>query len=119
VQLLDPIVSEIAVEAVRLFEVPVMLTLYVPVAAEPVATNVRTLEAFVGLVPKETVTPGGNCDAARLTLPLNPPDGVTVIVSAPLPPCGTTSVGAEGASVNADPEVMSKVCVLIQEFPSR
>jgi hypothetical protein len=111
VQVLVPIVSDIAVDAVRLFETPATVTLYVPAAAEAVAAKVSKLEPVVGFVPNEPVTPAGNPEADKVTLPVNPPAGVTVIVSFPLPPCGTVNAVAEGASVKLpppDPAVMTK-----------
>jgi hypothetical protein len=58
-------------------EVPVMVTLNVPVVAVLLAVSVKVLE-FVGLVVlaglKEAVTPAGKPEAggAKLTLPVNP-----------------------------------------------
>ena len=53
-------------------EVPVMVRLLVPPGAELLAASVSTLVPEVGFVPHDAVTPLGNPDAARLTLPLNP-----------------------------------------------
>jgi hypothetical protein len=79
-------VNAMVVLAVRLPEVPVMVTVDVPTVAELLAVSVSTLEAVAGLVPKDAVTPLGKPVAARVTLPLNPFAPVTVIVSvAPLP----------------------------------
>jgi hypothetical protein len=72
--------------AVRLPEVPVMVTVDVPAVAELLAVSVSTLEAVVGLVPKDAVTPLGKPEAANVTLPLNPFAPVTVIVSVALLP---------------------------------
>ena len=78
-------VSARVVDAVRLPEVPVMVTVDVPAVAELLAFSVRTLDPVVGLVPKDAVTPVGKPEAARVTLPVNPPTSDTVIVSVPLP----------------------------------
>jgi len=64
-----------------------MVTIEVPVAALLEAANVSTLVDVVGLVPNVAVTPLGTFEAARDTLPVNPPEGVTVIVLDPLAPC--------------------------------
>ena len=53
----------------------------VPVVAVVLAVKVRTLVEVVGLVPNEAVTPEGRAEFESVTLPVNPPLGVTVIVS--------------------------------------
>jgi hypothetical protein len=92
-------VRAIVVLAVRLPEVPVMVTVEVPTVAVALAAKVTTLLPVVGLVPNVAVTPLGNPDAARLTLPVNGLTSVTVIVSVALAPWVTASVAAEGLSV--------------------
>ena len=85
------------VVAVRLPEVPVMVTVAVPGAAEPLAVSVKTLvvEVLVGL--KEAVTPLGSPEAAKETLPVNPFWSFTVIVLVPpVPPAAI--VTADGAA---------------------
>ena len=79
-----------------------MVTVDIPAAAELLAVNVITLDAVVGLVPNEAVTPVGRPEAARVTLPLNPLSGVTVTVSVPLLPPVTDKLGADGESVKLD-----------------
>jgi len=74
------------VVAVRLPEVPVMVTVAAPVVAVALAVSVRTLVPVVGFVPNVAVTPLGRPDAASVTLPLNPFTSVTVMVLVPLPP---------------------------------
>jgi hypothetical protein len=92
-------VSAIVVVAVRVPDVPVMMTVAAPVVAVLLAVSVSTLLPVVGFVPNAAVTPLGRPDAARVTLPVNPPTSVTVIVSVALLPRVTDKVGAEGASV--------------------
>jgi len=75
------------VVAVRLPEVPVIVTVADPVVAVLLAVSVSTLVPVVGFVPNAAVTPLGRPDAARVTLPENPPTSVTVIVLVPLLPC--------------------------------
>jgi hypothetical protein len=58
-----------------------MVTDDVPTVAVALAVKVSTLVVVVGLVPYATVTPVGNPVAARVTLPVNPPVSVTVMVS--------------------------------------
>jgi hypothetical protein len=57
-----------------------MVTVEVPSVAVLLAVNVTTLEPVVGLVENVAVTPLGRPDAARVTLPVNPPTAVTVTV---------------------------------------
>ena len=92
-------VSAIVVDAVRLPDVPVMVTVARPVVAVLLAVNVTPLDPFVGLVAKFAVTPLGKPAAARVTLPVNPFAPVNVTVSLALPPCVTARVDAVGASV--------------------
>jgi hypothetical protein len=79
-------VRVIVVVAVTDPDVPVTVTVNAPVVAVLLAVNVSTLLVVVGLVPNEAVTPLGKPDAARVTLPVNPPVSVTVIVSVALLP---------------------------------
>jgi hypothetical protein len=92
-------VRAMAVLAVRVPEVPVMVTVAAPTVAVLLAVRVTTLLPVAGLVANTAVTPLGRPVAARVTEPVNPPKSVTVMVSVVLLPCGTDRVGAEGASV--------------------
>ena len=87
------------VVAVRLPEVPVMVTVEVPVVAVELAVRVSTLVPVVGFVPNAAGTPLGNPDAARVTLPLNPFTSVTVMVLVPLLPWVTVRLLGESESV--------------------
>ena len=53
-------------------EVPVTVNVYCPSAAVLLAAKVNVLEPVVGLGENEAVTPAGNPDTERLTLPVNP-----------------------------------------------
>jgi hypothetical protein len=84
-----PIVSATVVVAVKAPEVPVIVTVVGPPAvAELLAVSVSTLELaeLVGL--NDAVTPLGRPLAAKLTLPVNPPTSVTVMVLVPTAPPG-------------------------------
>ena len=72
---------------IKLPEVPVIVTATVPVAAVLLAVNVNVLVLAVLLGLKDAVTPLGRPDADKLTLPVKPFCGVTVMVLAPLAPC--------------------------------
>jgi hypothetical protein len=80
-------VSEIVVAFDRLPDVPVMVTVTVPAVAVLLAVSVKVLVAVVGFVPNVAVTPLGSPDADKLTLPLKPFCGVTVIALVPAVPC--------------------------------
>jgi hypothetical protein len=92
-------VSVIDVVCDRLPEVPVMVTVTVPVVAVPLAVNVTTLVLVVGFVPNAAVTPAGRPEAASVTLPLKPLRGATVIVLVPVPPCTIVTAAGEAESV--------------------
>ncbi len=63
-----------------------IVTVAVPTFAVALAVNVSALVEEVGFGLNAAFTPLGKPDAARLTLPLNPLAGVTVImVAVPLP----------------------------------
>src|SRR5215467_8037412 len=91
-------VSEMVVVCVREPEVPVMVTVAVPVVAVGLAVKVTELVEVVGLVPKLGVTPAGKPEADRVTLPVNPPESVTVIVLPELEPCATETLEGEAES---------------------
>jgi hypothetical protein len=81
-------VTATVVDAVRLPEVPVMVTVTgPPTVAVLVAQSVIALEPVVaGLGLNAAVTPLGKPEAEKVTLPVNPLTGVTVMVSALLVP---------------------------------
>lgn len=82
-------VSETRVVLIKLPEVPVIVMLAVPVVALELAVSVRVLALVVLLGLNEAVTPVGRPAAARLTLPLKPFCGVTVMVLEAAAPCVT------------------------------
>jgi hypothetical protein len=92
-------VSARVVVAVRLPEVPVIVTVADPVVAVLLAVSVSTLVPVVGFVPNAAVTPLGRPEAARVTLPVNPPTSVTLIVLVPLLPCVMVRLPGESESV--------------------
>ncbi len=92
-------VKLMVVVLVRPLDEPVMVTVAVPVAAKALAVrvNVLALAVLVGL--NEAVTPLGKPEADKLTLPLKPFWGVTVIVLVPLVPCTTVKLLGDAESV--------------------
>ena len=67
-------------------EVPVIVTVDIPVVAVALAMSVKILVPVVGFVPNDAVTPLGRPDAAKVTLPVKPFWGATAIVLGPLAP---------------------------------
>ena len=63
-----------------------MVKITVPIAAVPLAVSVNLLLPVAGFGLKDAVTPLGNAELLRLTLPLNEFTGFTVIVALPAPP---------------------------------
>jgi hypothetical protein len=98
-------------------DVPVMVTVAGPVVAVLAAVSVSTLVDVVGLVPNAAVTPLGRPEAERVTLPVNPPEGVTVIVSVPLAPWATERVVAEAERVKPGVPTVSLMVVLAVVLP--
>jgi hypothetical protein len=74
--------------------------------------NVITLVAVAGLVANAAVTPVGNPDAARVTLPVNPFSSVTAMVLVPALPGATVTVEGEAASVKLGVPVTVSVMVV-------
>jgi hypothetical protein len=79
-------VRRTVVEFVKLPEVPVMVTVTVTVDAVLLAVSVNVLVLIVLVGLNEAVTPLGRPEADKLTLPLKPFCGVTVMVLVPLVP---------------------------------
>ena len=100
---LELTVSAIVVVACRLPEVPVMVTVAVPVVAVALAVRVSVLVEVVGLGLNCAVTPLGNPEAASVTLPVNPPMSVTVMVLVPLLPWVIVRLLGEAESVKLPP----------------
>ena len=68
---------------VKLPDVPVTVTVKVPVAAGPLADRVKRLLAVAGFVPNVALTPLGKLDTDKVTLPLNPFRGLIEMVVEP------------------------------------
>ncbi len=80
-------------------DVPVMVTVAVPVVTAPLEVSVNVLVPVVLLGLKEAVTPLGKPEADKLTLPVKPFCGATVIVLAPLLPCTRVTPFGKAESV--------------------
>src|SRR5689334_4354184 len=99
--------SESAVEAVRVDDGAVTFSVRVPVTA---AVPVTLIASGFG----EQVTPGGNAAAGQVTLtvPVNPPVGVTVMVDVPLAPA--VAVAALPPMVK-EPELVTVMVTAVAE----
>ena len=84
---------------VKLPEVPLMVTVTVPVVAVLFAASVMVLLVDVGFVLNVAVTPVGSIPLESITLPLKPLCGVTETVVVPLPPCTMLTLFGETDSV--------------------
>jgi hypothetical protein len=85
----------VVVTGVSVPEVPVIVTVDVPLTAVAAAVKLSTLVAAAGLVAIVMVTPVGSPDAANVTLPVNPPSSVTAMVLVPVLPGAIVSVAGE------------------------
>jgi hypothetical protein len=79
-------VRETVVVWLRLPEVPVIVTVDVPVVALALAVSVKELVIVAEAGLKEAVTPLGKPDADKVTLPLKPFWGATVMALEPVDP---------------------------------
>ena len=91
--------SAIVVDADRLPEVPVIVTVAGPVAAVLLAVNVSRLLPAAGFGLNKAVTPLGRLDALRATLPVNPYWADTVMESMADAPWTTERVAGNALSV--------------------
>jgi hypothetical protein len=97
-------VRETVVVFVKLPEVPVMVTVAGPATAVLAADSVKVLVLVAGLGLKAAVTPFGKPVADKVTVPLKPFCGVTVMVLVPLAPCVTVTLAGEDESEKFDPK---------------
>jgi len=92
-------VRVIVVVSVKLPDVPMIVTVTVPVLAALSAARVNVLVVVAGLGLNDAVTPLGRPDADKLTLPPKPFCGVTVMVLVPLVPCAMLRLVGDAESV--------------------
>ena len=92
-------VSVSVVLLTKFADVPVMVTVTVPVVDVPPAVSVNKLVLVVLLGLNAAVTPLGRPDADKVTVPLKPLCGVTVMVLDPLVPCTIDKVLGDAESV--------------------
>jgi hypothetical protein len=111
------------VVCVRLPDVPVTVTLNVPVLAVLPAVNVNVLVPVAGSGLNDAVTPPGKPEADKVTLLLNPFDGVIVIVVAAWLPCPTVTLPGDadklkfGAAEVLTVRLTEVVCIRLPDVP--
>jgi len=92
-----------------------MVTVVAPVAAVAEAVKVKVLAAVVEAGLNPAVTPVGKPLALKVTLLLNPPIDVTVIVLVPVLPCCTVALVPDnvkfGVATGVTFKLMTAVCV--------
>jgi len=93
-------VSAIVILLLRAPDAPITVTVEVPEAAELVALKVRVLDAAELAALKNAVTPEGNPEAAKVTLPLNPFCAPIAIELVPELPCAMLNVAGVAVSAN-------------------
>jgi len=91
----------IAVVCVKVPDVPVMVTVTVPTAAELLTASVNVLVAVAGLGLNDAVTPLDSPDADKLTALLKPFWAVTVIATVPLLPWVMLTLLGDAESVKS------------------
>ena len=99
------------VDAVKLPDAPLMVTVDVPVAADALADSVKVLVVVVGFGLNAAVTPVGRPVALRVTLPVKPPAGTTVMVLVPLAPCTMLSVFGDAVKVKLGPDAPARALI--------
>ena len=102
---------------IKLPEVPVMVTATVPVVAVLPAASVKVLVLAVLMGLKDAVTPLGRPDADKLTLPLKPFSGLTLMVLVPLAPCAIVKVLGVAVSVKLGGAVTVREIVVACDKP--
>jgi len=103
-------------------EVPVTVTLEVPIAAVAPALRVSVVEAGSGLELKDAVMPLGRLDAAKVTLPVKPFRGETVMVLKPEVPWTMARLAGEAESVKPgcgvpEGQLFTRLAALIVPMP--
>jgi hypothetical protein len=105
---------------VKLLDVALTERVTVPIVAVPLTVSVNTLVLGVLVGLKDAVTPLGRPDTDKLTFPVKPFSGVTVIVEAPLAPCVTVKLLGEAESEKLGPktgQLLTRLAALTVPMP--
>ena len=112
-------VRPMAAALVILPDLPVMVRVDAPVAAEPVAARVRTQVAGVAPALNSPITPLGRPEIVNVTVLMKPFCAVKVSVLLPVAPCWTLRAAGEADKVNVGAGVMvSAMAVLPVSAPA-
>jgi hypothetical protein len=107
-------VTVMLVSALKVPELPVMVTGAGPTAVAPLAAfSVSTCTPGLAPLVKLAVTPLGSPDTESATVPRNPPRSVTVIVPVVLPPWATDKAVGEADSRNPGGELTVRATVVL------
>jgi len=107
------IVSGMVILLVTLPEVPVTVAVALPAAAALVAFRVKVLLVVLVGGLKVPVTPVGRPLTEKLTVPVNPFNGVTAMVLFPLPPGAKERLVGVPESVKLGGVAMVKITVVL------
>ena len=111
-------VSAIVVLLLRAPDVPVTVTVEDPAATELVVFKVRVVDVVELGALKDAVTPDGNPEAAKVTLPLNPFCALIAIELAPEPPWAMLRVAGVAVSVkDGGPVIVSAILAVLVKLP--
>jgi len=103
----------ILTECDRLPDLPLTLTLKVPVVAELLTVSVTVVPEVEGLGLKEAVTPVGRLDAEKVTLPVKPFVGWMVIVEVPVLPRATLRLLGDAERLKFGPGFTAREIVVV------
>ena len=111
-------VSAIVILLLRAPDVPVTVTVEAPGAAELEVFKVRVLDAVELAALKDAVTPEGNPEAAKVTLPLNPFCAPIAIVLVAEVPCAMLKFAGVAVSVkDGGPVIVSASLAVLVKVP--
>src|SRR6267378_2558372 len=108
----------ILTECDRVPDLPLTLTLKVPVVAEPPTVNVSVLAEVEEFGLKVAVTPVGRLDAEKLTLPVKPRIGLMVIVDVPVLPRATLRLLGDAERLKFGPGFTVRAIVVVCVSPA-
>jgi len=103
----------ILTECDRVPDLPLTLTLKVPVVAELPTVNVSVLAEVEAFGLKVAVTPAGRLDAEKLTLPVKPRIGLMVIVDVPVLPRATLRLLGDAERLKFGPGFTVRAIVVV------
>jgi hypothetical protein len=107
------IVRLILTECDSVPDLPLTLTLNVPVVAELLTVNVNVLPDVEEFGLKVAVTPVGRLDAEKLTVPVKPRIGLMVIVDVPVLPRGTLRLLGDAERLKFGPRFTVRAIVVV------